>query len=83
MADPTDLELWQDSYRQILCATPQVAIAYTLSQRFLWLIRERQQQVALDQWITDAQASGIGPFRTFAGGLLRDYAAVTAAVTEV
>ena len=83
LADPADLDPWQDTYRQIVCARPQVATAYTLSQRFLQLIRERQQQAALDQWIVDAQASGIGPFRTFAGGLLRDYAAVTAAVTEV
>ena len=59
-----------------------MATAYTLSQRFLTLIRERQQQAALDQWIADAQASGIGPFRTCAAGLLRDYDAVTA-VTDV
>ncbi|HYF37076.1 MAG TPA: transposase, partial [Prosthecobacter sp.] len=83
LADPADLEPWQETYRQLLCATPQVATAYTLSQRFLTLIRERQQQAALDQWIADAQASGIGPFRTFAAGLLRDYAAVTAGVTDV
>ena len=83
LANPAGLEPWQETYRQRLCATPQVATASMLSQRFRTLIRERQQQAALDQWIADAQASGIGPFRTFAAGLLRDYVAVTAAVTEV
>jgi transposase len=83
LTDPADLKPWQDAYRQMLCAIPQVATAYALTQQFRTLIRERQQQAVLDQWIADAQASGIGPFRTFAAGLLRDYEAVTAAVTEV
>lgn len=83
LADPDDLEPWQEQYRAILCDVPLLATAYALSQRFLRLIRERQQQVALDQWIADVQASGIGAFRTFAAGLRRDYGAVTAAVTEI
>jgi transposase len=83
LADPADLEPWQEQYRAILCEAPLLATAYALSQRFRRLIRERQRQVTLDQWIADVQASGIGALRTFAAGLLRDYGAVTAAVTEV
>ena len=57
-----------------------LAEAYVLTQRFLTMARERGGD-GLDQWLRDAQASGIPQLVTFAAGLQRDYAAVKAGLT--
>lgn len=57
-----------------------IAQAYTLSQAFLALIRERQGD-ELEGWMTKATASGIEALARFAQGLQEDLAAVTAGLT--
>jgi transposase len=42
---------------------------------------ERQGEVALGSWLTEASGCGLGPLVNFASGLRKDLAAVTAAVT--
>ncbi len=54
--------------------------AYTLSQAFLALVRERRGD-ALAAWMTEAAASGIEALARFAQGLHEDLAAVTAGLT--
>jgi transposase len=57
-----------------------MAQAYTLSQAFLTLVRERRG-AALEAWITETTASGIEALARFAQGLYDDLAAVKAGLT--
>ena len=57
-----------------------MAQAYTLSQAFLALVRERRGD-ALEAWMTEAVASRIETLARFAQGLQEDLAAVTAGLT--
>ena len=59
---------------------PVIAQAYTLSQAFLALVRERRGD-ALAAWITEATASGIAALARFAQGLQEDLPAITAGLT--
>ncbi|MGE3538820.1 MAG: transposase [Candidatus Tectimicrobiota bacterium] len=59
---------------------PSIAQAYTLSQGFLALVRERRGE-ALTAWITEATTSGIAALARFAAGLQDDLAAMTAGLT--
>ena len=72
-----DAQLYVDQLRQV---DPAIAQAYTLSQAFLALVRERQGD-ALEAWIAKAAASGIEALARFAQGLQEDLAAVTAGLT--
>jgi transposase len=56
------------------------AQAYTLSQAFLALVRERRGH-ALEAWRTEAAASGIEALARFAQGLREDRAAVKVGLT--
>ncbi len=57
-----------------------IAQAYTLSQTFLALVRERQGD-ELEAGLTEATASGIEALARFAQGLQGDLAAVKAGLT--
>ena len=70
-------QLYVDQLRQVDQAIGQ---AYTLSQAFLVLVRERRGD-ALEAWMTEAAASGIEALARFAQGLQEDLAAVKAGLT--
>src|SRR5262249_11854048 len=72
-----DAQLYVDQLTQ---AHPTIAQAYTLSQAFLALVRERRGD-ALAAWITEASASEIAVLARFAEGLQDDLAAITAGLT--
>ena len=72
-----DAQLYVDQLTQ---AQPTIAQAYTLSQAFLGLVRERRGD-ALAAWITEASASEIAALARFAEGLQEDLAAITAGLT--
>jgi transposase len=72
-----DAQLYVDQLRQVDQAIGQ---AYTLSQAFLALVRERRGD-ALEALITEAAASGIEALARFAQGLREDLAAITAGLT--
>ena len=57
-----------------------LAQAYTLSQAFLALVRERRGE-ALTAWIAEATTSGIDALARFAQGLQEDLTAITAGLT--
>ena len=83
LSAPDTRTAWLEAYRLALCAREQpLADAYVLTQRFLTMARERGGD-GLDQWLCDAQASGIAQLVTFAAGLQRDYAAVKAGLTLI
>lgn len=65
---------------QLTQGDPTIARAYTLSQGFLALVRERRGD-ALTAWITEATSSGIAALARFAHGLQEDLAAITAGLT--
>ena len=72
-----DAQLYVDQLRQ---GDQSIAQAYTLSQAFLALVRERRGD-ALETWMTAAVASGIEALARFAQGLQEDLAAVKAGLT--
>jgi transposase len=72
-----DAQLYVDQLTQ---TDPAIAQAYTLSQAFLTLVRERRG-TELEAWRTKATASGIEALARFAQGLQEDLAAVTAGLT--
>jgi transposase len=72
-----DAQLYVD---QLIQAHPVIAQAYTLSQDFLALVRERRG-ADLEAWITEASASGIAALVRFAQGLQEDLAAIQAGLT--
>jgi hypothetical protein len=73
-----DAQLYVDQLIQ--GGDPAITQAYTLSQAFLALVRERRGH-ALETWITETAASGIEVLARFAQGLREDLAAVTAGLT--
>jgi transposase len=64
---------------QLLADEPELATGYRLLQRFRTLVATRDH-AALDQWLTDAEASGLQPFASLARGIRADRAAVDAAL---
>lgn len=61
-------------------ASPQVEQAYQLAQAFTQMLRQRQGQL-LDDWLQEANTSGLPELRQFAAGIQRDKAAVQAGLT--
>jgi transposase len=55
--------------------------AYQLSQAFVSMLAERRG-ADLDDWLVQAQHSGIAELKSFAQGIRRDYAAVRAAFSS-
>lgn len=67
-------------FRQALCdKVPVIAVAFDLTQRFKDMLLHQKVEL-FDTWIRDALASSIRSLITFAKGLLKDEAAVRAAL---
>ncbi len=80
-SDPEQRSTWLETYRRALCAgDASLAHAYTLTQRFCTMVRERMGD-KFDAWLADVRTSGIPQLVGFAKGLERDYAAVKAGLT--
>ena len=65
----------------IRAAHGDLDLAYDLTQAFVSMLAERQD-TALDDWLTQAEHSGIKELKSFAHGIRRDYAAVRATFTS-
>ena len=77
---PDDLSEKDAVYLEALCqASDDIAAAYDFAQRFVTMVQQGQAD-ALDPWLVDAQASSVSRLKSFAGGLLKDYDAVRAAL---
>jgi transposase len=61
-------------------ASTQVEQAYQLAQAFTQMLRHRQGQM-LDDWLQEANTSGLPELRQFAAGIQRDQVAVQAGLT--
>jgi transposase len=59
---------------------PEIPILHALTQGFADVFRTKQEE-ALQNWLLDARRTGLPEIGRFCDGLLRDAAAVTAAVT--
>ena len=69
----------KNSLERMIQADATVACAYTLSQRFGTMIRERDDE-ALLPWLKDVAESGIDTLKQFAKGIKQDIDAVTNAL---
>lgn len=67
---------------QRLRGHPQVEQAYTLTQQFRRLVRDRKAD-ELDAWLEACQRSNIGELASFAAGLQREEAIVRAALEQL
>jgi transposase len=77
----TDLdETEQQNLAQLRQAHPGIEKAYQLVSAFLQMVRERTGQ-HLEQWLTDAEESGLPEFETFVTGVQKDKDAVLAGLT--
>jgi transposase len=65
---------------QVLAQDRELARGHDLVQQFRRLVATRDLG-SLDQWLTDAQESGLAPFKALANGIMSDRAAVDAALT--
>ena len=61
-----------------LCQHEDLKLAYALAQEFMQRLRERQAE-QLPDWLKRAKASQIPELKSFAIGISRDYAAMSAA----
>jgi transposase len=78
---PADLtEDEQAALDKLQRAVAEIATAYTLAQDFVRMVRERTVD-ALADWIARATASSVAELGSFATGLQRDLAAVTAGLS--
>jgi transposase len=60
--------------------SPELRTAYSLAQEFIQMIRQRKS-IHFDDWLIRLETSGIAELESFATGLRRDQAAVTAALS--
>jgi transposase len=70
----------QNALTAMCQASKEIQQAYSLAQSFGQLVRERKHQ-DFDHWVESAKATEIRELKNFAVGLLRDKAAVLAALT--
>ena len=61
---------------------PQVALAADLIERFATMVKEKEAD-KLEAWLTDAVASGIQAFISFANGIRQDFSAVFNAMSMI
>ena len=79
---PEKLTPEETALRDRLCAADAaLALAYTLTQEFATMVRERRGE-RLETWIAAASASEIADLRRFATGLMPDKVAIEAGLTE-
>lgn len=62
-----------------LLIEPELATTYALVQRFRAMVQQRDAG-AFDAWLADAQAAGVPEIVTFAEGLKREHASISAAL---
>jgi transposase len=67
--------------RAQLFETPEVALAYQLTQQFRLILRERRVE-ALSPWLEGCRSSGISELVTFAEGLQREEPIIRAALEQ-
>jgi len=78
---PADRTDEQTAYvERLLQEDAAIAAAYTVTQDFATMLRQREGE-RLDQWVEDAAQSGIDDLKRFALGLQDDYDAVQAGLT--
>lgn len=78
---PNELEPDDGAIVERLCRlSPDLDRAYPLAQEFMRIVRERHID-ALESWLCRADASGLAELRSFAAGIRRDQAAVSAALS--
>jgi len=78
---PADRTDEQTAYvARLLQEDAPIAAAYTLTQDFATMLRQREGE-RLDRWVEDAAHSGIEDLKRFALGLRDDYDAVQAGLT--
>lgn len=70
----------EQQLRLLLLQEPIVATGHALAQRFLEMVRQRNE-ATLDSWLKDCLTSGIREMANFASGLQQDEAAVRAALS--
>src|SRR6266536_3244274 len=73
-------ETEQQNLEQLRQAHPSIEKAYQLVSDFLQMLRERTGQ-HLEQWLTNAEESGLPEFETFVTGVKKDKDAVLAGLT--
>jgi len=77
-----DLSETDASYREAVCRlSPKLALASTLSYRFVQMVRERKCK-ELATWLHEAKTCSLEEFRRFARGLEKEYDALSAALSE-
>ena len=72
----------QAALDQVTHLVPELERVVVLGERFLALLRQRQGDLACDQWVADAADSGVPELRRFAVKLKQDLSAVQAACRE-
>ena len=78
---PADLtEDEHDALDMMQKAAAEISTAYTLAQDFVRMVRERTADALVD-WIERATKSSVAELTSFANGLQRDLAAVTAGLS--
>lgn len=79
---PDDLDADEHASLRALCRhCPDVGVAHGLVQDFAAIVRQREEG-ALAGWVAVATASRLPDLMSLAAGLLRDWAAVRAALIE-
>ena len=80
--DPKQLTSEEQAEVDLICERSNTAAqTYRLTQAFVTMLRRRQDQ-DFQAWVEAVEASAIPELHRFARGLLRDKAAVIAALTE-
>jgi transposase len=63
-------------------ASSDLHTVYLFSQEFVTMLKERQAE-SLQEWLKRAKESHVAELKSFANGILRDYAAVYAACSRL
>jgi transposase len=79
--EPLQLDVLEHKLLSHLKQDAEAVIVHDLVQRYQTMIRERQPD-QLDPWLRACQTSAVTELKTFAGGIERDKAAVSAALNE-
>ena len=77
---PENREIEETEILERMTEHTDLASIVTIADDFLQLLRQRQSD-KFDDWLLKTLASSIKPLKTFAKGLLDDYAAVKASMT--
>jgi transposase len=82
MMPPEKLTVKQHQQLESICqASSELHQVYLLSQEFVTMLKERRAET-LDAWLKQAKESHAAELKSFANGILRDYAAVYAACSR-